>query len=289
MGKERVKMFVEKAVSCVHPGGVHDVVYSEFPGDPAKAVLCVHGLSRNGRDFDWLAQALAKDGYRVICPDMPGRGRSADFDNPAFYNYPQYLSDLNTLILQLNVEQLDWIGTSMGGLLGVMLAAQATNPIRKMVVNDIGPFIPKEAALHIKHYVSLNPFFESWDSYLAAFKTRMVEFGLETEEQWDYLARVSAFYAPNGSIRLNYDTNVVAGLETSGPIQDVDLWPLWDKVDVPLLLLRGENSKILQQDTLDRMMIGKRATAVTFPNVGHAPALMSDAQIDVIKTWLMHA
>jgi pimeloyl-ACP methyl ester carboxylesterase len=279
-------MFVEKTVQCLHPDGSHPLVYSEFPGDPAKTVVCVHGLSRNGRDFDWLAEALAKDGYRVICPDMPGRGRSPAFDNPAFYNYSQYLADLMTLLAQVGVEKIDWIGTSMGGLLGMMIAAQPKHPIKRMIINDIGPFIPKEAAVEIKDYVGRNPSFDTWDAFMAAFKIRMAGFGLETEEEWNYLAKISAFYEPDGKIRINYDTNVIAGLTSGGPIEDVDLWPLWEKIDMPLLILRGANSKILSAQTLENMLVGKQAEAVTFPNVGHAPKLMSRHEIDLIRNWL---
>lgn len=278
--------FVEKSVKSLHPGGFHNIVYSEFAGDPAKTVLCMHGLSRNGRDFDWLARDLAMRGYRVICPDMPGRGRSGPFANPAWYNYPQYIADIVALLAQLNIDRVDWVGTSMGGILGMMIAAQDGHPIRRMVVNDIGPFIPADALQRIKSYVSMNPSYRDWDSYMVAFRQRFSTFGLKTEEEWAYMARISAEQEINGKFRLNYDPNIAFGLESSGHVGDVDLWPLWAVVNVPLLLLRGADSDVLSAQTLDRMMVGKTARAVTFAACGHAPALMNTEQIGVIADWL---
>lgn len=279
-------MFVEKSVKSLHPGGFHKIVYSEFAGNPEKTVVCVHGLSRNGRDFDWLAESLAAQDYRVICPDMPGRGRSPDFSNPAWYNYPQYVADMVTLLAQLNVESVDWVGTSMGGLIGMMVAAQQDHPIRRMVINDIGPFVPAAALSEIKQYVSLNPGYETWDNFMDAFRKRMATFGVETEEEWNYLARHSSTQDKDGKYRLNYDTRIIFGLETAGPITDVDLWPVWQMVDVPMLVLHGAESKLLSRETLDKMLIGKKASAITFPNVGHAPMLMNQQQISAVVDWL---
>jgi pimeloyl-ACP methyl ester carboxylesterase len=279
-------MFIERTVKSLHPGGFHPIVYSEFEGDPARTVICVHGLARTGRDFDWLAESLAASGCRVICPDMPGRGRSPAFGNPAWYNYPQYLADMVALIAHLQVDKIDWVGTSMGGIIGMTLAAQKDHPIRKMVINDIGTFIPKEALERIKNYVSLNPSYITWDSYYEAFKKRMQPFGLQTEEEWNYLARVSAEQTIEGKYRLAYDPKVAFGLESSEHVTDMNLWPLWPQINVPMLLLRGANSDVLLADTLEQMLNGKDAKAVTFEGVGHAPALMNAEQIAVIKDFL---
>ncbi len=283
-------MYLEKAVKSLHPGGFHNIIYSEYQADPVKnrgkTVVCVHGLSRNGKDFHWLAEHLAADGYRVICPDLPGRGRSANFENPAWYNYPQYMADMVSLLAALNVDQVDWIGTSMGGLIGMMLAAQQNHPIKNMVINDVGPFIPAAALQHIKSYVSLNPSYATWESFLCAFKKRMVSFGLQTDQEWEEFAKISYAQDANGAYKMNYDPKIVFGLETAGPITDVDLWPLWSVVNVPLLILRGGQSDVLSRETVDKMMIGKRATAVTFANVGHAPTLMNAEQMNAVNEWL---
>lgn len=278
-------MFIEKSVQCVHPEGVHDIVYSEFPGDPEKTVICVHGLSRNGRDFDWLAQALSISGFRVICPDMAGRGRSKKFNNPAFYNYPQYASDLNILMQHLGVTSVDWIGTSMGGLLGMMIGAQPNTPIKRLVINDIGPYIPAEALERIKKYVAINPTYHDWESFHAAFVKRMVPFGLKESAEWDYFARISAQEDLMGGYSMNYDPRIVAGM-SEGPIVDLNLWPLWAMVKQPVLILHGADSDVLSTDTLHQMMIDKKATSVSFSGVGHAPALLSADQISVVKNWL---
>lgn len=279
-------MFIEKSVLCVNPGGTHEIVYSEFPGDPNKTVICVHGLSRNGRDFDWVAQALSIAGYRVICPDMAGRNRSKKFDNPGYYNYPQYVSDINTLIAKLDVTSVDWIGTSMGGLIGMMLAVQPNSVIKKLVINDIGPFIDKSALERIKKYVGINETFPNWESFYEAFKKRMTPFGLKESAEWDFMARISSEENLFGGYRMNYDTNVLNGM-FNGPIVDMDLWALWALVQNEMLILHGADSDILTTDTLHKMMIDKRATSVSFAGVGHAPALLSADQISVVKNWLM--
>lgn len=278
-------MFVEKSIQCINPSGTHEIVYSEFPGDPKKTIICVHGLSRNGRDFDWLALALSIMGYRVICPDMAGRNRSKKFDNPAYYNYPQYLSDIMTLIAHLEVDSVDWIGTSMGGLIGMMLAVQPNSPIKKLVINDIGPFIGKEALERIKTYVAINPTYNDWEGFFEAFKKRMAPFGLKDSAEWDFLARISAEENLRGGYRMNYDPNVIYGM-FSGPVVDLDLWAMWALVQQKMLILHGADSDILTSDTLHKMMIDKQATAVSFAGVGHAPALLSADQISVIKNWL---
>jgi pimeloyl-ACP methyl ester carboxylesterase len=278
-------MFLEKSVQCVNPGGTHEIVYSEFPGDPQKTVICVHGLSRNGRDFDWLALALSIAGYRVICPDMAGRGRSKKFENPAFYNYPQYISDLTILMQKTNTVSCDWIGTSMGGLIGMMIGVQPATPIKKLVINDIGPFVSKESLEHIRNYVGLNPIYPDWESFYESFKKRMVPFGLKNSAERDFMAHISAEENLMGGYRVNYDTNIIAGMG-DGPLADLDLWAMWTLVKQKMLILHGADSDVLSNDTLHQMMINKQATAVSFAGIGHAPALLSADQISVVKNWL---
>lgn len=279
-------MFIEKSFQATHPGGTHKIIYSEFPGNPERTIICMHGLSRNGQDFDWLAQSLALDGYRVICPDMAGRHRSERFHDSVHYNYPQYISDIQQLLAEIGATSVDWIGTSMGGLLGMMMAGLPFTPIKRMVINDVGPFIPAEALIRIKDYVGMNPYYRDWDSFAASFRKRFQSFGLKNDAEWDFMMRISSERDEQGRYRMNYDPNIVAGLQESGMIGDLDWWPLWHMIGQPLLLLRGGASDVLSQDTLDRMMIGKRASSVVFANVGHAPALLSADQISVIRTWL---
>src|SRR5690606_23060795 len=190
------------------------------------------------------------------------------------------------LLAHIDAKEITWIGTSMGGILGMMIAAQKDHPIRRMVINDIGPFIPAEALTRIKQYVTLNPSYRDWDSYLDAFRKRFVTFGLQTEEELNYLAKTSAYYEPDGKIRLAYDPRIAFGIDSSAHVVDVDLWPVWKILDMPFLLLRGAESDVLSAEVLDKMMVGKKAEAVTFAGVGHAPALMNDQQIGVVRDWL---
>lgn len=285
-------VFNEKSVLSLHPGGFHRIFYSEFlppnGAPPSRTVVCVHGLSRNGRDFDWLAQDLAASGCRVICPDMAGRGRSPAFSNPAWYNYQQYLADMVALLAALNVDQVDWVGTSMGGIIGLLLAAQSNHPIRRMVINDIGLFIPATALSEIKAYVSENPSHATWDSFYSAFKKRMQPFGLQTEDEWQYLAKVSSETTVDGKYRLAYDPKVVFSMESDGHVTDFNLWPLWNQVKLPMLILRGANSNVLSAETLDQMCAGRTdVTSCTFEGVGHAPALMNQEQISIIKQFII--
>lgn len=287
-------MFLEKSFLAPHPGGMHKIAYSEFPGDPKRTILCVHGLSRNGRDFDWLAQTLALDGYRVICPDMAGRGRSDRLTDPTHYNYAQYLSDIQILLMEIAAPQVDWIGTSMGGLLGMMLAAPmgtfpgmpVISPIRRMVLNDVGPFITAAALQRIKDYVGMNPYYRDRASFADSFRKRFQTFGLKTQAEWDFLMSVSIEQDDTGRCRMNYDPMIVGGLSVATPLTDLDLWPVWEHIRQPLLLLHGADSDVLSHETLNRMMIGKQASAVSFADVGHAPALLSPDQITVLRTWL---
>lgn len=282
-------MFIEKSFTANHPGGTHRIVYSEFPGDVARTIICLHGLSRNGQDFDWLAQTLAMDGYRVICPDMVGRHRSDRMQNPVHYNYPQYLADIQQLLLEIGIDggkQVDWIGTSMGGLLGMMLASMPVNPIKRLVFNDVGPFIPAAALVRIKDYVGMNPYYRDLESFTASFRKRFQGFGLKNQAEWDFMLSISSERDEQGRYRMNYDPAIASGLGETGMTGDLDLWSLWALVSQPMLLLRGGNSDVLSQDTLDRMMIGKKASSVVFSNVGHAPALLCAEQINVIRTWL---
>jgi pimeloyl-ACP methyl ester carboxylesterase len=191
------------------------------------------------------------------------------------------------LLAQLNVESVDWIGTSMGALLGMMFANQEGHPIRRMVINDIGPFVSAAALQRIKDYVTVNPGYSDWDTYVSAFRKNTSTFGLQTEEEWDYFIKVSTTQDEKGQFLMNYDPKIAFGLESAGHITDLNLWALWPKVDMPLLILRGAESDVLLPQTLDQMMVGKQATAITFQNVGHAPALMNSEQIKAVKDWFL--
>ena len=278
---------IERRLSSLGPSGFHRIVYSEWPG-PADAptLVCVHGLTRNGKDFDALAEALSAS-YRVICPDMPGRGRSENLRVSAEYAYPTYLADAAALIARLDVDCVDWVGTSMGGLIGMMLAAQPGNPIRKLAINDIGPFVSKVGLGRIRDYVALDPTFPSLEALETAMRVRNASFGPLTDAQWRRMARDSARERPGGGWGYAYDPRI-GDVFKAGPLEDVDLWPTWDAIRCPTLLLRGAQSDLLSRETAEAMtQRGPKAKFVEFPGIGHAPALLDEAQIGVVRDFLL--
>ena len=278
---------LERHLSCLAPSGFHRIVYREWPGPTgAGTLVCVHGLARNARDFDALAEALSSH-YRVVCPDMPGRGKSEKLLNSTEYAYPTYVADSAALIARLDVESVDWLGTSMGGLIGMMLAAQTGNPIRKLVINDIGPLISKAGLERIRGYVGLDPIFARIDALEAALRSNYKTFGPLTDAQWRKMARDSAWPKPGGRWGFAYDPRIGDAFK-QGPLEDIDLWPVWDKVGCATLTLRGADSDVLSRVTAEEMTKrGPKTKLVEFAGVGHAPALLSDDQIGVVRDFLL--
>jgi pimeloyl-ACP methyl ester carboxylesterase len=266
-------------------GGFHRVAYTEWGRTSAQPpVICVHGLARNGRDFDYLARALEAD-RQVFCPDIAGRGRSDWLASPAYYNYPQYLSDMTTLIARTGGEQIDWVGTSMGGIIGMLLAAEANTPIRRLVMNDIGPFMPLSALKHIADYVGKNPAFDSVDEVEKYLREIYASFGDLSDENWRHLARYGTRPVLDGKLGLAYDPAIAQALLAVD--QDIDLWSIYDRVRCPVLSLHGLKSYILATPVAQEMTErGPRAELREFPKIGHAPALMDPTQIAIIADFL---
>jgi pimeloyl-ACP methyl ester carboxylesterase len=278
---------IERSLLAIGPHGFHRLAYVEWPGPPAApTLLCVHGLTRNARDFDTLAEALSMH-YRVICPDMPGRGKSDWLAFPADYNYAVYLADLTALIARLDVEIIDWVGTSMGGIIGMLFAALPGAPLRRLVLNDVGALIPKEGLERIGAYVGLDPSFPDLGALEAALRWAFASFGPLSDAQWHHLATHSARLKPDGSLGLAYDPKIGDAFK-QGPINDVDLWQSWDAITCPTLVLRGAQSDILRRADAEAMtQRGPRARLVEFQGIGHAPALMAEDQIAVIRDFLL--
>ncbi len=278
----------ERSFLGLSAAGFHRVAYTQWGRDDAPAVLCVHGLTRNGRDFDPLALALA-DRRRIACPDVVGRGKSGWLANPALYGYPQYCADMAALIARMGVDQVDWVGTSMGGLIGMTLAAQPNSPIRRLVINDVGPLISKVGLQRIADYVGKDPVFEDVAAVEAYLRFTLMGFGRLTDGQWRHLAEHSARQRPDGLLGLAYDPGIAHAF-TAQPMQDVDLWALWDRVTCPVLVLRGADSDLLTAETAEEMTRrGPGARIVEIPHTGHAPALMSEEQIAVVRSFLLDA
>ncbi len=273
----------EAAMLVAH--GWHRIAYAEWGNREAEhTVVCAHGLTRNGRDFDILAERLCGRA-RVICPDMPGRGRSEWLANPAQYSYPQYMLDVAALVARLDVPEVDWIGTSMGGLIGMMLAAQPNSPIRRLVINDVGALVPKESLERIGGYVGKDPTFDGPDD-LEAYLRRIHEpFGDLTDAQWRHLARHAERQKPGGKLGLAYDPAI--GLAFQGPMNDIDLWAVWERIRCPVMVLRGLDSDLLRHETAVEMTRrGPKAVLHEIPACGHAPSLMAEDQIALVADWL---
>ena len=268
------------------PDGTYGISYADW-GDPAAArtVVCVHGLTRTGRDFDHLAAELSKEA-RVICPDIVGRGLSDPLTDPEHYALPTYVSHMLQLIARLGLGQVDWVGTSMGGLIGMGVAASDASPIRRLVLNDIGPFIPKAALERINDYLGLDRRFASLDLLEAHLREIHAGFGPLSDAEWRHLAENSAARREDGRFGLNYDQRIGQPMK-NGPIEDIDLWPVYEQIRCPVLLLRGTESDLLLAETAEEMpRRGPQAELVEIDGTGHAPALMATDQIALIWEWL---
>lgn len=276
----------QKTCRALGPNGFHRVHYYEWgePDNP-RVLICVHGLTRNGRDFDVLASALSAE-FRVLCPDMPGRGRSEWLSRKEDYGYPLYCSDMAALIARSGAETVDWVGTSMGGLIGMFLAAQPSSPVRKLVMNDVGPFIPKASIERLSAYVGKDPRYDSYDEFERYIRTVSAPFGPLTDAQWQHLAQTNSHQFEDGRWGSNYDPAL--GLAFRAAPADVVLWPYWDRLRCQTLVLRGAQSDLLLRDTAQEMARrGPKAKLVEFAGIGHAPMLMAEDQISVIRQFLL--
>jgi pimeloyl-ACP methyl ester carboxylesterase len=262
------------------------MAYVEFGNPAAPAVVCVHGLTRNGRDFDPLAETLAAR-FHVICPDLPGRGKSDWLPAGALYQPASYVQALAHLLAALG-KPVAWVGTSLGGICGMMLAAAGNTPITRMVLNDIGPLIQAAALKRIRDYMSAAP--ETFPS-IAALEAHLrlvhAPFGQLTDAQWAHLARFSArsvLGAAGSGYALHYDPKIAEPIKDSVPI-DVDMWPLWALIKIPVLSIRGESSDLLLPETFERMQ-AEGAEGLVIKNAGHAPALMDDVAMNAVRDFL---
>ena len=251
----------------------------------SRTVVCVHGLTRNAHDFDVLAAALAARDCRVVAIDVAGRGCSGWLADPSRYEVPVYAAHLARFLDLLGLRGVDWIGTSMGGLIGMALAAGDTPPMTRLVVNDIGPFVADATLAQIRGYLGLDLVFKGMAELEAHLRLIHASFGQLTDAQWGALALHSSRATPEG-LRLHYDPAIreqfIAAAEGS-----IDLWQAWDRIRCPTLVLHGAESVLLTGDVLDQMrQRGPAIEVVTFAGVGHAPALMSADQIAVIERWL---
>jgi len=267
------------------PHGYHRVVYWQWgAADNPRVALCVHGLARNGRDFDVLAEALAPT-HRVIAVDMPGRGESDWLADPMDYAVPTYLTTLTALIARTGAEKVDWIGTSMGGLLGMVAAAQPKSPVARLVVNDIGPFIEPAALARIGGYVGQAPAFETFDGIERYLREVSASFGALSDAQWRHMTETNVRQGADGRWRMAYDPGIAVPFKLAPA--SPDLWRVWDSIGCPTLVLRGAHSDLLSETTAAQMAArGPCPTVIEVDDVGHAPMLLDAEQIAPVLAFL---
>ena len=289
-------------VDCPDAHGGHRMAYWQW-GDPSAAhvVVCVHGLSRQGRDFDVLASALcarSRAPLRVVCPDVVGRGRSDWLKDPSGYQIPAYAGDMLALLAQLRPGVLDWVGTSMGGLIGMVVAGQPglplPVPVRRLVLNDVGPAIRWAAIERIKTYLGDTGRFESVEAAAAAMRAISASFGPHTDAQWLALSRpmVRPLEGQGGALTLHYDPAIAVPVRATTAEASAQgealLWQLYDNIQARTLLTRGADSDMLTPDTAAAMaQRGPKARLVEFAGVGHAPTFVADDQVACVADFLL--
>jgi pimeloyl-ACP methyl ester carboxylesterase len=251
-------------------------------------VVCAHGYSGNARDFDYLASRLAGD-YRVIAIDFPGRGNSEWPASPLEYNFPQFVADARTLLARHSLKRVDWIGTSMGGLLGMMLAAQASSPVRRLVMNDVGAFLPLEALQAISRNVEAPDSFSSLEAVEAYLRQARAEWGPIADEEWRAMAiHQSRPLAPGSRrYRLHYDPRIARVARPMPLSPGLFFWHSWYRVRCPVLLLRGESSRVLPESVARTMVdIRPDARLEVVPGCGHVPSLMTEDHVARVRNFL---
>jgi pimeloyl-ACP methyl ester carboxylesterase len=276
---------IERTLLCLGPHGFYRMAYADWGINEGRTIVCVHGLTRNGRDFDRLATALESEA-RIVCPDMPGRGLSDWLSHAEDYVYPTYLGAAAALVASLDVAEVDWVGTSMGGIIGMFLAALPGTPIRRLVLNDIGAVVAAEGLQRLRTYVGHDPGFADPAALEAELRRIAAPFGPLTDEQWHDLARCSTRRRPDGLLGWAYDPRIGDALR-QGEARDVDLWAQWDAIKVPTLVIRGMDSDVLRhEDAVAMTARGPGARLVELPGIGHAPALMAPDQIALVRDFL---
>lgn len=293
-----------RSVVSKNSRGTHKIVYSDWKpknhdANTANVLVCIHGLTGNGNDFDFLADKLTEENYRIIAIDLPGRGRSDFLQNPLDYNYDQYVTDINAVLSDLDLNKpksIDWLGVSLGGLLGFMIAAEENSPIRRLIVNDVGPEVPQAALDFIYRVIKRTYTFNSLTDFENRLRaTRGKFWGPMENMHWQHMAEhnhrtiKAGLIFKKDKITYAYDPKISHIFKTA-PTGSEDLWQSWKKIDCPILVLRGENSLLLTHEGLEKMLKNPPKNSAinthTFADCGHVPSLMQDDQILVIQNWL---
>ncbi|BCA94796.1 alpha/beta hydrolase [Legionella antarctica] len=284
--------------------GFHNIAYTEWGSwsPELPTVICVHGYTRNGRDFDALAHYLGIGGRHIFCPDVVGRGDSSWFKQAHHYNFNQYVADMNALIARTRAQQIDWIGTSMGGIIGMMLASLPHSPVRRLILNDVGPQIPLQGLRKLAKYIGNDPEFKSMEEAKKHFKKNYSEFGKLSEKQWDdftahsvekraakvFVAKVDpAIRNPKSTMQIVSDFFHHPQKALEGILYDIDLWSVWSKIRCPVLVIHGVHSELLTPEIIKKMRRTHTQTEVyEIADAGHAPALLEVSDHEIIDSWL---
>ena len=268
-------------ILCKNPKEEYRMSYAAWGNqeESSKTLICVHGLNRNGRDWDFIGNHFAKKGYYVIAPDIVGRGNSDYLKDPMCYDIPFYIADIFNLIKTLGLTNIHWIGTSMGGLIAMGIAAMEQNPIQKMVLNDIGAEIEHAGLARISGYSSNQPDFDTYTLAKDYLINISRDFGDLPESIWEYYALNSLQKNSAGKYEIKRDVNLSKPFAAVTPSdKNMELWPFWEKIKIPTLVIRGEHSDILSVSTIQRMQqMNPKTEAVQVDKAGHAPYLYSDA------------
>ena len=284
--------FTRKFVQCLSPAGLHKIAYKEW-GDPRnpKVLVCVHGVTRVSEDFDNLARSLC-DTYRVVCPDIVGRGYSSWLCDPNYYQIPQYVSDIVTLLARLDADTVHWFGTSMGGLIGMGLASLPDNPIGKLILNDVGPTLNPVALTRIGDYIGQAVRFHTFEEAARYIREISVSFGPHTDEEWRKLASDVLRQDKDGQWIRHYDLGLALPFKAmtveSAKQGEAMLWAAYDTIKCPTLVVRGAESDLLSRETAEAMtQRGPKAKLVELPGVGHAPTFFHEDQIAIARSFLL--
>jgi pimeloyl-ACP methyl ester carboxylesterase len=284
--------------------GFHRVAYREWGQAAAGSVpvICVHGMTRNGRDFDTLANYLSSQGRHVFCPDVVGRGDSDWLKKSQNYTFEQYSADMNALIARTGATQVDWVGTSMGGLIGMLMASLPNSPIRRLIINDIGPQIPKKAIQRLARYTGKDPEFSSITAARAYYKVSYGAFGKLTEDQWDRITQSSIKEIAPGRFVSKVDPalrhvpakgcflwNLITQPRKTlgGILFDIDLWHLWRTISCPVHVIHGKQSDLLLPSIIAKMRAThSKMEVLEVATAGHAPVLEGTEELETISRWL---
>ncbi len=284
--------------------GFHRIVYSEWgkPDANRPTIICTHGLLRNRHDFDALANYLSLHDRHVFCPDFVGRGDSDWFGQSQHYNIEQYMTDMAVLIAKTSANKVDWLGTSIGGLVGMMMAALPNSPIRRLVLNDVGPQVPIHGLRRLAKYAFSPQEFTTKDAAKQYFKTIYADFGNLQAQQWDDFTEYSIRQLPSGNYAPNYDPHIShhksfpqllldlmhhPHKSLEGIVFDIDLWSVWNKIKCPILIIHGHHSDILLPEHIIKMReTHPDTTLIEINDAGHAPALLQQEEHEKIACWL---